>query len=246
MNKNFKRQLTFLVLTSIVVFSIILSINYLNKKEASLDKLNIDSIYFYGDSITFGMGSSDGNDFATKTAEYFDVVKYNLSVSSQRVSNYHYTNNFRDAVSKVVPEKGLKKSILIIAFGTNDARLANPFLESPDNTPELYYSQFQGCLDVILKKGWLRSEIVFITPFYGTETDLATYKTDRKHYEEYVKKTKTLAKINHIALFDAYDYMRINGGKSLISSDNIHPNDKGHEVISEGLIAFLDKIINVK
>lgn len=217
------------------------------KSSKAPSKLYIDSMYFYGDSITYGMSSTAGNDYATKTASYFNVVKNNLAVSGECLSNYHYPNNFRDAVSTVVPSKGSLKSFLVIAFGTNDARSEYPFSGTPWNIPTLYYSQFQECLNIIYSKGWLKSEIVLITPFYDTDFDLAAYNTDRSHYEVYVQKLKDLALANEIICFDSYSYMLNNGGESLIDpTDHIHPTNAGHTVIFNGLKNILSQVINVK
>jgi lysophospholipase L1-like esterase len=239
MSKTLKIRFTITLLGSLLLTAIFL---YYSKDNSN--KLDVDTIYFFGDSITFGMGSSEGNDFASKTSDYFDVNKINVAVSAQRLTNYNYPNNFRDSVSKVVPIKGNMKGILIIAFGTNDARLQNPFSDNPTNNPDIYYSQFQECLNVIASKGWLKSEIILISPFYDTDKDLSTYNTNRQIYESYVNKLKQLASDNKITFFDAYRYMQRSGGDKLISSDNIHPNDSGYDVLSEGLIAILDKKIN--
>lgn len=40
--------------------------------------------------------------------------------------------------------------------------------------------------------------------------------------------------------FDSYAYMQANGDGTLISGDNIHPNDTGHGVIAAGILETTD------
>jgi len=238
------RQL--LLISQLIHQRSMIPIVYLNKNIVPSSKMSIDSFYFFGDSITYGMSAGTGLDYASKTSQYFNVVKNNLAVSSTTLSNSYYPNSFRDTCSSIVPNKGSMKSFIIIAHGTNDGRSEHPFLTTPYNTPAIYNTQFQEVLDIIYSKGWLKSEIILVTPFYVDDTDLATYSTDRLHYEVYVQKLKDVAMANGITYYDAYNEMINNGGNSLLSSDHVHPNNTGHDVIFLGLKNILNTKINVK
>lgn len=207
--------------------------------------MNIDSMRFYGDSITYGMSADGGLDYASKISQYFNVTKNNSAISGTTLVN-SYPNNFRESCYGSVPNKGVLKEFLLIAYGTNDGRSEHPYSTPPNHTPAMFFSQYQESIDIILAKGWLVSEIILLTPFYVPDVDLATYSTDRAHYEVYVQNVKDTATANGIVYFDVYTYMKNNGGNSLISGDNVHPTNAGHELIFQGLKAVLNSIIKIK
>jgi lysophospholipase L1-like esterase len=73
---------------------------------------------------------------------------------------------------------------------------------------------------------------------YLTDTGLATGSTGyagqtRAGLEAYVTAIKDLAAEYNIIYVPVYEYMRDNGGASLMAADNIHPNDAGHAVIKD-------------
>ena len=199
----------------------------------------INDIQFFGDSITYGMNASvDANCYASLLATYFNKIKHNNGISGTHLENYWSgdTNNFRDNVNSWISTKGSNKSLIVLAYGTNDGRgSADPAYY----TPTKFYNQYNECIDIITNKGWGSRDILIVTPFYTKDSDLSTYGVTRSKYEEFVTQSQNVATNKNTLLFDAYHYMLNNGGDTLVSSDAVHPNDTGHNTIFTGLKNYL-------
>jgi len=206
-------------------------------------KESVSGIYAFGDSITFGMNATTGNDYVSKICTYFNVTKHNLAVSGTHLENdYPQAHTFQDdVITSYVPNKiGLVK--MIIAFGTNDGRGSSGYTYF---NPTKYYNVYNFCIDTLLTKGWKLNDLYIITPFYTTNADLATYGVSRDQYELFVTSCINVAIDRDITYFDSYHYTINNGGDVNISSDHVHPNNTGHNINFEGLRDILKYKIKV-
>lgn len=196
-----------------------------------------------GDSFTVGANATTAaNRYLNRVAAALGATVTNLAQGGRILQNspmadgFPQTNNCRDRFRTVVTGAEHKEFVLI-AYGFNDARYtAAPASVNAAN----YQNDYREVLVGLLCDGYRRDQILVVGPHYITDTGLQTGSEGftgqtRTGFEEYVTAAQAVAAEFGVLYFDSYAYMRDNGGASLISDDNIHPNDQGHEVIGTGI-----------
>jgi lysophospholipase L1-like esterase len=181
---------------------------------------------FRGDSITRGSQTSDP---VTKRWPYLlcankGKVELNHGNDGQALCR---TTGYQSTIEKEYVYTPSTK--IFIAYGVNDAFANNSFPGSWTTT-EFLANLESIILYLIYKKNWLITEIVLVSCTYATN---ATLLARLPNYNAVIQ---SLAIKYGIQYCDVYTYMMNNGGASLLA-DGTHPNDAGHQVIANYMIA---------
>jgi len=93
-----------------------------------------------------------------------------------------------------------------------------------------YAAAYKRVIDTCVAKGYALSKITIISWVDTRTTGHATINPEITALQD------SIADANGVNFVNAYQWMVANGGVSLISSDNIHTNTKGHSVIADAII----------
>jgi lysophospholipase L1-like esterase len=202
----------------------------------------IKNIYC-GDSITGGLKASDplkrwavvaNSSFNNGGTAIISGMQGTLLQNSVNVQdNFHDTYQAR-ALSYLNPEA----STVWILYGMNDMLYNDVSLSSTQ-----FATQLSDVLTGLIAGGVPAANIrVGTIPYIksaGYTSGTAPYNTgsNTKHLDYNSKIQTTVASFSGVKFADVYTYMLNNGGDSLISSDNIHPNDSGHAAIATAMCA---------
>lgn len=202
------------------------------------------SIVGIGDSIIAGSGASDSaHQWITIVGASLSAAVLNQGIGGTVLQNSNDSggapraNNGRDRfVADLLGAS--KREGCIIAYGFNDARYtAAPATFNVTN----YGNDFREILDGLLIGGYEPSDIIIVAPYYITDTGLNTGSAGftgqtRSGFEAFVDEAAACADDYGCYYVDMYDVMLNGGAASLISGDDIHPNDAGHAVIAAAVL----------
>lgn len=134
-----------------------------------------------------------------------------------------------------------QRELAILAAGFNDARYtAAPATMNVAN----YKTDLTTVVTDTIARGVPRRSLVLVSPYYITDVGLASGSGDpefngqsRAGFEAFVTACAEVAAEQNLYYADVYAAMRDGGGASLISGDNIHPNNAGHILIANTVLA---------
>lgn len=179
------------------------------------------TLLFLGDSLTEGYGNE-------KNEAYPSLIEKKLK--EKGLTNIKILNG---GVSGSTTASGLsrmkwfikaKPDILILALGANDGLRGLKVSESKKNLKDIIEFAFQNKMKVLLCG-------MKVPPNYGKSYALEFSKM----FVDLSKELKTY--------FIPFLLEGVAGNKKLNIEDGVHPNAKGHEVISEHVLKKLEKLI---
>ena len=220
--------------------------NEVNEIKNNSNKYKNKKANFLGDSITQGVGT-------TKT--YVDIIKDKLELSVARnygvsgttiTTNSHIPNSFNERYSSMDDDA----DIIFVLGGTNDygCNYNNmdlvPLGENGTTDETTFYGALRSLIRGLFVK-YTDKTIIFITPPQRVYTKLMD-KTNTKEYKllDYVNAIKDVCCEYSIPVIDLYSNgikKPVGDIKTLYFDDDIHPNDKGHEIIAEKILDYLLK-----
>lgn len=212
--------------------------------------LNV-SINFIGDSITYGAGTDTTYwKYLQENKKIGSINAYGISGSCIS-STSDYGNNNSPLVNRYI---NLPYSDVFVLFmGTNDYGHETPIGNISDTTDISFY----GALNIIvsgLQNKYKNSKIIFITPLkrygFGTSKILNqkfTYDTMPNGQEatlnDYREAIINICNKYSLSYIDLYKELPFNpeneADKNMYMPDGLHPNELGHEIISELIINHL-------
>lgn len=207
---------------------------------------SVASVNFLGDSFTDGAGASDSahmwrNIFA---AALGGAAVTNSAAGGTVLQNTIFsggvaqTGNGRDRYVTAMLGAN-RKEMAVILYGFNDAR----YTAAPATiTPANYQIDLREIVNGLIAGGYARNRIVVGGLPWISDIGLLTGTggfagQTRAVFEEYHARAQAVALETGVFWGDLYNYMRVNGGDALIGPDLIHPNDTGHAVIAQGMLA---------
>jgi lysophospholipase L1-like esterase len=127
---------------------------------------------------------------------------------------------------------------VLILYGLNDLRLDDPAF-----TSELYQNDLEEVIEGLIAGDVPADHIVVGSPPYMDPSHYASYSpwdggSTPKHLA-FVAAAATAAKNKRTRYVDVYRWMVHHGAESLIDSDGVHPNDRGHQEIANGFLSVL-------
>lgn len=209
----------------------------------AVDAKNDQRVMAFGDSLTYGKGDSDGEGYIDDLEN-----KTNESDSKQKVQfwNYGIKGQETDGVLKQLEDVEIntkldKADTFIVFIGTNDLINSNGGHLKKINDQKIndgkkeYVEHLDKILSTLLKKN-NKADILVIGLYNPNKKDqkLATHVSDyNRSIKEIVDKDNRLKYIPTNDLFDNKD-------KKEYFSDEIHPNEKGYQLISNRILDQYD------
>jgi len=204
-------------------------------------------ILCFGDSITYGAWDCEGG-WVTRIRKKIDkidiesglqsfILTYNLGISSD--TSELLLERFDAEIESHSKEPGAH--LVIISIGTNDS------IRSSNGTQWVEVSHFEQNIRTLIDKARRTARgVVFLgnlpvdeskTRPYLKKPGLTSTNTDIELYEHTTEKVCKELRAGFIPVFDGAvkkDY------RDLLFSDGIHPNEKGHELLSEKVWDYLE------
>lgn len=193
------------------------------------------SAYFFGDSITVGVGASPSTDrWTTLLCLNKGLSEFNLGIGGTTLLSATpvVVGNMYDRASTDIPTKGLNDKYLFISYGVNDAGY-----NYPTYTPSLFATQLQTILTICFSRGWSPINIIVNTGYYVNNpwslyVPPSPIPGDLTRYNSFISAAQSVAIANGTQFIDPYAYMAANGGNSLLNLDGLHPNNSGCAAIA--------------
>lgn len=178
---------------------------------------NNNTILFLGDSLTEGLGVQKNEAFPNLVQ---DLIKTKLNKDTKIINGGVSGSTTSDGLSRLNWYLKRKPDIIFIALGANDGLRGLNLSQSEKNLEEIVKKAIDSKAKVMFAG-------MLIPPNYGPD-----YSNDFKKMFEIIKEKYNL-KYMPFLLKD------VAGVQELNQADGIHPNQKGHEVISKNVFEFL-------
>lgn len=207
-------------------------------------------INFLGDSITEGHGTSGVDKrFTNLIADRYGVIANNYGIGGTRIAIQKVPSNPpRHDLYFIgrVDEMEADCDVVIVFGGTNDYGHGDaPFGSFTDRTEET----FCGAVHVLCEKlinRYPESKIIFITPIHRADeegTKIEHGGVIRNNLKRYVDAIKEITEYYSIPVLDLYATYGIQPRVPVMREkyvpDGLHPNDAGHVILAEKIVAFL-------
>jgi lysophospholipase L1-like esterase len=201
----------------------------------------MDKILIFGDSISYGKWDSEGG-WAARLRKYVDQ-KYNIGKKgNKQVYNLGIPGEVAERMvdrieCEMMPrlEDG-KSTAVIFAIGVNDS-CPNNWM-SGRQTPRDEFKTALSRMIEIAKSHQCTVVCVGLTPVNPDLPGALSFSNEAvQQYDGYILEVCAEHNIDKLALFD--DFMALSFPKLLV--DRAHPNDEGHRMIAERVIAFLEE-----
>lgn len=213
-------------------------------------KLEGKKVWFLGDSITEGVGTSCEEmrftELLKKNAGLAQIKNYGISgtriARQQRIcpdTEFMDRNSYCERFHQM--EDGA--DIVVVFGGTNDYGHGDaPFGTFEDRTMDTYCGALHYLMQGLIEK-YPESVILFMTPIHRERENV---ENDANHLPlvSYVDMLKETAAYYSIPVLDLYNhggiYPDIPAQREALCPDGLHPNDAGNVKIAERLQAFLE------
>jgi len=202
-----------------------------------------EKAFFYGDSITTGVGASPStNRWSTLLSVSKNWEEFNLGQSGTPLENQVpiVANNLIAIYLDRMPFKSGGDKYLFISHGVNDCGFNTTNYNTTNFSIEL-----QTIITELLNRNWSASDIVINLGTYVNSTGWATYvptytptPADNARYQSFIEAAETVANANGCTYINTFIEMENNGGDSL-TGDGLHPNNAGYLVIKN----YIDGIL---
>jgi len=188
---------------------------------------NKDTIYWFGDSHTEGIGASYGwRRYSTQVSNFLGYVEKNFGVGGTAMQG-------NSTIIPNIPHYSASTpgSYLVINFGTNDAIFRDGAPGSWDTTS--FKIAYGAWIDTAIARGWPLARIKVIqlekSQLPGVQVEFIDYKNA----------TRTVALSKGVGFIPMWDLMVANAGDAFVGPDGYHPNDEGYDFTSSVLIGAL-------
>lgn len=146
-------------------------------------------------------------------------------------------NNGRDRFATALLGEQ-KSDRVVISYGQNDLRYTGA--PSTFNVTE-FTNDLREIMNGLIIGGYTASEIIVTSPNWYPDVTYTVGSagftgSNRTIHEQYVAACALVASEYGVNYGDAYALMRDNGGAATIASDDLHPNDLGHQLLASSFL----------
>lgn len=178
------------------------------------------SIVFLGDSLTEGYGVEHDSTYTSLLQKKITKDKLNWKVVNSGISGS--TSASGPSRSKWLLKAKDKPSIVVVVLGANDGLRGLPIESVKKNLTETLKILKDAKIKTILGE-------LYVPPNYGKD-----------YSEKFRKLYSEVAKENQVPLMP-FILEKVAGKTELNLADGIHPNEKGHQIVADGIYAFIKK-----
>lgn len=211
-------------------------------------------INFLGDSITEGCGTSGaGKRFSDLIAAKTGAVCRNYGIGGTRIARQFRINDkyvdegdYCARVAQMDPDA----DIVVVFGGTNDFGHGDAPIGTPtDRTDGTFYGAMHVLCNRLLEK-YPDAAVVFITPLHRCNE--ASLRGDNKpmdigNLKTYVDIIREVTEYYSLPVIDLYATSGLQPLVPVIKEkfvpDGLHPNDAGHVILADKIIAFLENTL---
>lgn len=213
-------------------------------------ELKEKNIAFLGDSITEGWRAT------TPEQSYVEVLKRKLAlaevrnhgISGTRIArqrtpseNPRYDLDFCSRVQDLEPDS----DVVIVFGGTNDYGHGDaPLGADSDRTQDTFWGACHTLYASLLER-FPKDRIVVLTPLHRAE-DSTPKPGSGAVLADYVAIIRSTARQYGLPILDLFETSAIRAHipeiAQVLTTDGLHPNDAGHELLAEEIAAFLRKL----
>lgn len=181
------------------------------------------SLVFLGDSLTEGYGVDQESAYSNLIQKKIKDDKMDWKVINSGISGS--TSASGPSRAKWLLKAKDKPSLVVVVLGANDGLRGLPVDSVKKNLNETVKILTDAKVKTVIAE-------LYVPPNYG------------KDYSDKFKKSfSEVAKKNKIPLMP-FLLEKVAGKTDLNLSDGIHPNEKGHQIIADGIYSFLKKYLN--
>lgn len=236
-NQNSTRLLFFICTMCFILYTSTISVDSDSEEYACLNKWEDKSWITLGDSIT------KPNEYQKIVKEKLKFLKVdNRGINGQTMS---YQNNDKSTycVGKDINYKAY--DLVTIFVGTNDFRYNKKLGKLTSDKSKYDETTFIGAYQMLIEKILSSNKnikIVLITPLQRSKDGYDINFTNKAGYKliDYVNAIKSLGDKYNLSVLDLYSTSGFtNKTMSLYTRDNLHPNEKGYEIIADKIYKFL-------
>ncbi len=203
-------------------------------------------INFLGDSITAGCCASSPNLGFVEVMERRYQLKQasNYGIGGTRIARQHtpspdprYDRDFCGRITEMDPDA----DIVVVFGGTNDhghgdAPLGIPADRTHDTFYGACYTLFSG-----LRLRYPTAIILVVTPLHRTG-DREPKFPENTLLSDYVRALRETASMFDLPVLDLFETSAINHRLEDLTTDLLHPNDQGHQILAREIGDFLLKL----
>ena len=235
-------------------------------------KLKGKKVAFIGDSITAGAGSSSGGDYVNQVSVIAGCTSVNLGVNGTCIANNTKNGLGSSRFVTRATSTNLSDVDLVVVFGgTNDLSydskaIGDHFAETtitasgnigtkqlgPITDTDTFAGALHDLITTIQGVVTQGTPILFVTPLHrnnNVATNPNSYQCNSNgdFMIDFVNAIKDICGFYAIPVLDLYADGEINPlvtNYSYLFSDGLHPNNKGHRVIAERIVDFVENNIS--
>lgn len=206
---------------------------------------------FLGDSITFGIGCSEGHNYPTLIKNKYGVNVINGAIAGGRYAKVHGSeaNDYVIAQQIINQAEYIKKAdIVSIKCGTNDFANVVGFGDADSTSEFTFNGGINNAISAIYSLN-PKIRIVLFTPIYRATQSYTDDKNSDdfplggKYLHEYCTEIEKAGKRHHVPVFNLNDISGINRyNANVMLSDKLHLSDAGSEFLAptiHGCVATL-------
>jgi len=219
--------------------------NVANNNSRPLINIYGVNAYFFGDSITYGVGVTNAQRYTNLLCGIKNSIQQNKGVSNSVLESRSPTNPISGGVNMVsriseIPTKTASIGLLCFFYGMNDWGY-----NGVNYTPENFITDYSTVIDAAFAKGWDINNVLLIGPSYPGEAAFTFYSAftgnpapTRAGMIGFVNAGKSVATIKNIRHLDLYAQMESNNPYSLLYTDQVHLNSVGHIFLKDQLLPY--------
>ena len=138
---------------------------------------------------------------------------------------------------------GSNADLIVVFGGTNDFGHGDaPMGSKGDGSVYTFYGAVQS-LYTSIRTRYDSSQVIILTPLHRFRPEEESMEPK---LEEYVNVIRELAIENQFHVLDLYHnsqiHPRLENARELLVPDGLHPNDEGHEILTEEIIEFIRQL----
>ena len=212
---------------------------------------------FLGDSITYGVGTSnsrnnyEGYRFPDLFAKMSGATAYNYGVSGTRIAKQSEpipgepeAGHYILRVDKMEPDL----DVVVVFGGTNDFGHGDaPLGDFSSRGDDTFYGAMHSLIIKLVNK-YPYATIVFLTPLHRSreESTVNAFGKPCVPLREYVKAIREVAEYYSLPILDLYKNSGLQPSIDIIRElylpDGLHPSDLGAQKIAKMLYSFLKSL----
>jgi len=205
-------------------------------------------ILFLGDSITQGVGATEGNKYTDVFARNTGAQIYNYGISGTRIARQVNPDpnsgvDRNDFNARALNMNGEADAVVVFG-GTNDYGHGDaPFGNFTDRGVYTFYGALHTLILTLIER-YPTARIVFLTPLHrSSEYSYSEPVSKKEPLSEYARAIREVCEYYSIPVLDLYKNSGftpvVQNVKNLYIPDGLHPSDLGAQRIAEMLENFM-------